>query len=118
NGVMPDLAGLIEKRTTSEPLLRRVRNANFHFGTRDSAKALAGFAARRDGEENRRVEALAELAAWPHPAGRDLVAGLWRPVAPPLNSSGDGSTMYRRAKWRRNCNSICSKRRLNDRRRW
>ena len=81
NGAMPDLAGLIEKPTASEPLLRRVLNANFHFGTRESAKALAGFAARGDVEENMRAEALEELADWPHPSGRDRVVGLWRPVA-------------------------------------
>src|SRR5205823_454588 len=28
-----------------------------------------------------RVEALDELADWPHPSGRDRVIGLWRPVA-------------------------------------
>src|SRR2546425_12378668 len=28
-----------------------------------------------------RVEALEELADWPHPSGRDRVVGLWRPVA-------------------------------------
>jgi quinoprotein glucose dehydrogenase len=81
NGAMPDLAGLIEKPTASEPLLRRVLNANFHFGTRESAKALAGFAARGEAEENMRVEALEELADWPHPSGRDRVVGLWRPAA-------------------------------------
>src|SRR5207247_10278830 len=56
NGAMADLAPLIEKPTASEPLLRRVLNANFHFGTGESAKALAGFAARGDAEENMRVE--------------------------------------------------------------
>jgi quinoprotein glucose dehydrogenase len=81
NGAMADLAGLIENPTASEPLLRRVLNANFHFGTRDSAKALAGFATRGEVEENMRVEALEELADWPHPSGRDRVVGLWRPVA-------------------------------------
>jgi len=63
------------------PLLRRVLNANFHFGTPDAAKALASFAARQDAPETMRVEALEELADWPHPSGRDRVVGLWRPVA-------------------------------------
>src|SRR6185503_15286879 len=76
-----DLAALIEKPTASEPLLRRVLNANFHFGTRESAKALAAFAARGESEENMRIEALEELADWPNPSGRDRVVGLWRPVA-------------------------------------
>ncbi|PYL00107.1 MAG: heme-binding protein [Verrucomicrobia bacterium] len=64
-----------------EPLLRRVLNANFHFGTMESAKALAAFAAHSDAAENMRIEALEELADWPHPSGRDRVVGLWRPVA-------------------------------------
>ncbi len=84
---MPDLAALIDSRVWldtnafAEPLLRRVLNANFHFGTPDSAKALGLFAARADAPENMRAEALEELADWPHPSGLDRVVGLWRPVA-------------------------------------
>jgi quinoprotein glucose dehydrogenase len=63
-----------------EALLRRVLNANFHFGTPTTAAALAKFAARADAPENMRVEALAELADWEHPSGIDRVVGLWRPV--------------------------------------
>ena len=64
-----------------EALLRRVLNANFHFGTPETASALAAFAARSDPPENMRVEALTELGDWEHPAGIDRVIGLWRPVA-------------------------------------
>jgi quinoprotein glucose dehydrogenase len=64
-----------------EALLRRVLNANFHFGTAKTATALAQFATRSDVPENMRVEALEELADWEHPAGIDRVVGLWRPVA-------------------------------------
>src|SRR5207244_5667441 len=105
NGAMHDLARLISRDTLlrvsgptetsedqgrgaphsypgwQEALLRRVLNANFHFGTMESAKALAAFAARSDAAENMRAEALEELADWPHPSGRDRVVGLWRPVA-------------------------------------
>src|SRR6266566_4969493 len=81
NGAMRDLAALIDRPTASEPLLRRVLNANFHLGTSPSAKALATFAARADAPENMRDEALEELADWPQPSGRDRVVGLWRPVA-------------------------------------
>ena len=104
NGAMADLAALIAANTphlpdqadgnekqgrgasrpdpgSEEALLRRVLNANFHFGTADSAKALASFSARADAAETMRVEALDELADWPHPSGRDRVIGLWRPVA-------------------------------------
>ena len=81
NGAMAELAALIEQPTDSEPLLRRVLNANFHFGTTATAKALAAYAARADAPVAMRVEALEELADWPHPSGRDRVVGLWRPVA-------------------------------------
>jgi quinoprotein glucose dehydrogenase len=90
NGAAPDLAMLISAtppNTTSAPaeekeaLLRRVLNANFHVGTIQAAKALAGFAARTDGPDNMRAEALEELSDWEHPSGRDRVIGLWRPVA-------------------------------------
>ncbi|HZR18589.1 MAG TPA: PVC-type heme-binding CxxCH protein [Verrucomicrobiae bacterium] len=63
-----------------EALLRRVLNANFHFGTPETATALAAFAARAEPPEDMRVEALEELADWEHPAGIDRVVGLWRPV--------------------------------------
>jgi quinoprotein glucose dehydrogenase len=81
NGAMRELAALIDQPINDEALLRRVLNADFHFGTAESAKALAGYAARSDAVENMRVEALEELADWPHPSGRDRVIGLWRPVA-------------------------------------
>jgi quinoprotein glucose dehydrogenase len=64
-----------------EALLRRVLNANFHFGTPKTANALVTFAARSDAPVNMRAEALEELANWEHPAGIDRVVGLWRPVA-------------------------------------
>jgi quinoprotein glucose dehydrogenase len=69
------------QRLGLEALLRRVLNANFHFGTPETAGALAAFAARTEAPENMRVEALQELADWEHPAGIDRVIGLWRPVA-------------------------------------
>jgi quinoprotein glucose dehydrogenase len=104
NGAMEQLAGLIDSQSISrfmtgaplvptsvpkegvrelglEALLRRVLNANFHFGTAETARALAVFAARADAPENMRVEALQELGDWEHPAGIDRVVGLWRPVA-------------------------------------
>jgi quinoprotein glucose dehydrogenase len=108
NGAMPDLAGLLEtpalnrfvgaepllspgttngltasqvERLGLEALLRRVLNANFHFGTAQSAKALAAFAVRTDAPVAMRVEAIEELGDWAHPSGRDRVLGLWRPVA-------------------------------------
>lgn len=64
-----------------EALLRRVLNANFHFGTANTARALAKFATRADAPDTMRVEALEELGDWEHPHGIDRVIGLWRPVA-------------------------------------
>jgi quinoprotein glucose dehydrogenase len=64
-----------------EALLRRVLNANFHFGTPTTAAALVNFATRTKAPENMRAEALEELADWEHPTGIDRVVGLWRPVA-------------------------------------
>jgi len=92
NGAAADLAKLLENTgATAKPftlpdpdkeaLLRRVLNANFHVGTAQSAKALAGFAARKDAPDNMRADALEELTDWEHPSGRDRVIGLWRPVA-------------------------------------
>jgi quinoprotein glucose dehydrogenase len=104
NGAMQQLADLIDSMTITrflggaplvptsvpkdaarelglEALLRRVLNANFHFGTAETARALAVFAARPDAPQNMRVEALQELGDWEHPAGIDRVIGLWRPVS-------------------------------------
>ncbi|HXU76762.1 MAG TPA: PVC-type heme-binding CxxCH protein [Methylomirabilota bacterium] len=81
NGAMQDLAALIDHPDDSEPLVRRVLNANFHFGTAPTARALAAFVGNSKAAENMRVEALQELADWAHPSGRDRVVGLWRPVA-------------------------------------
>ena len=80
NGAMSDLASLSLSNTSSEPLIRRVLNANFHFGTDESAKRLASFAGRNEFPEAMRLEALEELVQWEHPSGRDRVVGLWRPV--------------------------------------
>src|SRR5262249_44338361 len=81
NGGWRELAALIEKPTIDEALLRRVLNANLHYGTPDTAKALAAFASRGESPEKMRVEAVQELADWPKPSGRDRVIGLWRPTA-------------------------------------
>jgi quinoprotein glucose dehydrogenase len=88
NGAAQNLAMLISETPNfastaeeKEALLRRVLNANFHVGTTQTARALAGYAARKDAPENMRAEALEELADWEHPSGRDRVIGLWRPVA-------------------------------------
>ncbi len=79
---LPQLAALIVKPSTSEPLLRRVINANFQLGTPDAAASLARFAARADAPENLRVEALEALALWTNPPALDRVLNIHRPLPP------------------------------------
>jgi quinoprotein glucose dehydrogenase len=82
-GAMDNLAALIAKpfANKDDALVRRVVNANYRFGTKDTAKALAEFATRDTGSEVQRAEALEALAAWPKNGGRDRISGLWRPTA-------------------------------------
>jgi quinoprotein glucose dehydrogenase len=82
-GAMDNLAGLIAKplNAKNDALVRRVVNANYRFGTKDTAAALAQFANRESGSETQRVEALNALADWPKNGGRDRITGLWRPTA-------------------------------------
>jgi quinoprotein glucose dehydrogenase len=81
NGAMTELAALIDKPMKSEMLLRRVLNANFRHGVKQTAGALAGFVAKAEAPETMRVEALNALADWPKPSGRDRVTGMWRPTS-------------------------------------
>lgn len=76
------LANLRVSAGSSEPLLRRVLNANFRMGEPRNASTLAELAARTDMPVPIRVEALQVLAAWAKPPGLDRVVGLWRPVPP------------------------------------
>lgn len=81
-GAMEALARLIERPGLTEaPLMRRVLNANYRFGTEGTAKALASYAAREDAPAALRAEAVDALAQWPANSGRDRITGLWRPTA-------------------------------------
>jgi quinoprotein glucose dehydrogenase len=82
-GALVELAALIAQplSETNAALARRVLNANYRFGTQETAKALAGFAASDTAAERLRAEALDALAAWPKNSGRDRITGLWRPTA-------------------------------------
>ena len=82
SGAMERLASLVSQPSDPQnaALGRRVINANYRFGTRETAAALAQVASR-EGAEAYRVEALDALAAWPRNSGRDRVSGLWRPTA-------------------------------------
>ena len=80
NGAMENLAKLISQPLTGDPLARRVLNANLRHGTKETAGALATFAANDAATESHRAEALAMLAAWPKNSPRDWVTGLSRPT--------------------------------------
>jgi quinoprotein glucose dehydrogenase len=47
SGALSQLAALIDRPNSPEPLLRRVLNANYRFGTKETATALARFANTR-----------------------------------------------------------------------
>lgn len=81
NEALPQLAGLISRSTDSDPLLRRVLNANYRLGEPANATALAQFAANPTAPENMRLEALQMLASWAKPAALDRVMNIYRPLA-------------------------------------
>ncbi|MEW4566306.1 PVC-type heme-binding CxxCH protein [Tautonia sp. JC769] len=80
DGAAAKLADLTVNAEMPLPLLRRVLNANLKLGGPDAADRLAQVAANDGMPETIRVEALAILADWADPRGRDRIVGLWRPV--------------------------------------
>lgn len=80
SGALPELADLIWKPTYSEPLLRRVLNANYRLGTEDAAKALANFALWDAAPVAMRADALNMLGEWTKPPQRDRITNLFRPI--------------------------------------
>ena len=82
----PALAKLIdpangpEVTRASEPLLRRVLNANFRMGEPAQARAVAAFASDTARPLALRDEALTALGDWCNPPSRDRVTGFWRPL--------------------------------------
>lgn len=82
SGAMRDLAMLIDRvPSDNDALARRILNANYRFGTRETAESLARFAANASGPESMRVDALEALNEWPKNSGRDRITSLWRPTA-------------------------------------
>ncbi|HEV3166684.1 MAG TPA: PVC-type heme-binding CxxCH protein [Isosphaeraceae bacterium] len=77
---MPKLAALSSRNDLSEPLWRRVVNANVRLAGQPRAEALASIAVRGEVPEAIRTEAIEALGDWAHPSGRDRVMGLWRPL--------------------------------------
>ena len=79
---LPSLAKLSDKPGQSDPLLRRVMNANFRLGQLDHAKAVASMAANPLLDDTLRVEAISELLDWNSPPPLDRVLGDFRPLKP------------------------------------
>ena len=87
NPLMPQLASQITKvqsRMTGgiddDAILRRLINANFRVGEKPNAVALAGLAADKSYDIERRMEALKGLGNWMNPPAEDQVLNDWRPV--------------------------------------
>jgi quinoprotein glucose dehydrogenase len=91
SGGMHDLASVNLSNASTTELARRVVNANFRYGTAESARNLV-MLAQDDNLPNRiRVDALEDLGNWERPSGRDRITGLWRPTSGPrdLNHAKD-----------------------------
>lgn len=81
-----ELAGALSRQTGSAPFWHRALNANYRLGGKENARAIAKFAARDQGPDSLRLEAIAMLANWRQPARRDRVLGMVRPL--PSRDSG------------------------------
>ncbi len=91
---MPALAALISKTSKivafpegtkelpgpRDAVLRRVVNANYRIGNKDSASALAKFGAAAEVPAAFRLQALQQMGAWENPPRLDRVMGLHRPL--------------------------------------
>lgn len=77
---MPALAKLIGQPGLSDPLLRRVLNANYRGGTAENARGVVAVAANPTVEEAVRLEAVAELLEWNTPGPLDRVINDYRPL--------------------------------------
>jgi quinoprotein glucose dehydrogenase len=79
---LPALAGALARdEVFDRHLARRALAAALALGGEANARALAKFAADPRQEEALRAEALAHLARWTKPGGRDPFLGEWRPRA-------------------------------------
>lgn len=82
----PDLAALSPSlhkngRLATDPLVRRVINANFRLGAIENVGAVAQIAADPLFSVAARREAIQSLGDWLTPSPRDRVNGDWRPLA-------------------------------------
>lgn len=80
----PQLAALLtvnDPAVYTEPLMRRVLNANFRLGGIDQAKAVARVVLNPGVVPAMRMEALQMLSDWSEPSQRDRVNWFWRPIS-------------------------------------
>lgn len=80
DGALPQLAELADQPGLSDPVLRRVINANYRLGGAEHAARVAGIAASGSTPEALRIDALRALQNWAQPEGRDRFLGAWRPL--------------------------------------
>ncbi len=73
------ISKLIDRNIESEPVMRRVLNANYILGGISEAKAIARYAAAGTTSEKMQLEALDILKNWNRPRNRDRVLGDFRP---------------------------------------
>lgn len=84
NAQMGELAKLItsiDRFADSDPLVRRILNANFRVGTKAGAESLVEYAVDQTGDKDRRIDAIQWLSLWANPPERDNVLHDWRPLS-------------------------------------
>ncbi len=77
---MEALASLATQPGLSDPVSRRVLNANYRLGGAEHAERIAHLAARSSTPDELRIDALRALQDWAEPSGRDRLLGAWRPL--------------------------------------
>lgn len=76
---LPALANLMNKKPyTSEPLIRRVINANLRVGKPENLDALLTYISNSNAPADMRAEALAAVSTWAQPSVLDRVDGRYR----------------------------------------
>ncbi len=91
--LMPDLAKLAGDSAMTDPLARRVINANFRLGEADSLARLQSFIHDSTQIHERRLDAIEMLGQWDAPPTLDHVLGMWRPL--PTEARADASLIVR-----------------------
>jgi quinoprotein glucose dehydrogenase len=77
---LAELGENIDNFAESDPLVRRIINANFRLGTQANAKRLSEIALNKKVSADRRVGAVNALADWANPSSNDRLLHDWRPL--------------------------------------